>query len=80
MIPREYGGNEMLSIVTSALKQEQISRGELQPLRQWLRTRIHCVGKTRSADELVREITGAPLRGEYFLNYLETKFAEIYEL
>ncbi|MFZ0429081.1 MAG: carboxypeptidase M32 [Acidobacteriota bacterium] len=60
--------------------QEQISRGELQPLRQWLRTRIHCVGKTRSADELVREITGAPLRGEYFLNYLETKFAEIYEL
>ena len=28
MIPREYGGNEMLSIVIGALKQEQIARGD----------------------------------------------------
>ena len=28
MIPREYGGNEMLSIVAGALKQEQIGRGD----------------------------------------------------
>lgn len=28
MIPKDYGGNEMLSIVTSALKQEQLSRGD----------------------------------------------------
>jgi acyl-CoA dehydrogenase len=28
MIPKDYGGNEMLSIVTGALKQEQIARGD----------------------------------------------------
>ena len=28
MIPKDYGGNEMLSMVTSALKQEQMSRGD----------------------------------------------------
>ena len=28
MIPKDYGGNEMLSIVADALKQEQISRGD----------------------------------------------------
>ncbi len=28
MIPKDYGGNEMLSMVVSALKQEQISRGD----------------------------------------------------
>jgi acyl-CoA dehydrogenase len=28
MIPKEYGGNEMLSIVAGALKQEQIGRGD----------------------------------------------------
>jgi len=28
MIPRDYGGNEMLSIVAGALKQEQIARGD----------------------------------------------------
>ena len=28
MIPKDYGGNEMLSIVAGALKQEQISRGD----------------------------------------------------
>ncbi len=28
MIPKEYGGNELLSIMTSCLKQEQIGRGD----------------------------------------------------
>jgi acyl-CoA dehydrogenase len=28
MIPKDYGGNEMLSMVTNALKQEQISQGD----------------------------------------------------
>jgi len=28
MIPKDYGGNEMLSIVSGALKQEQIARGD----------------------------------------------------
>ena len=28
LIPKDYGGNEMLSIVTGALKQEQIARGD----------------------------------------------------
>ncbi|MDH5695836.1 MAG: acyl-CoA/acyl-ACP dehydrogenase [Dehalococcoidia bacterium] len=28
MIPKDYGGNELLSIVTEALKQEQIARGD----------------------------------------------------
>jgi len=28
LIPRDYGGNEMLSIVSGALKQEQIARGD----------------------------------------------------
>lgn len=28
MIPKEYGGNEMLSIVSAALKQEQLARGD----------------------------------------------------
>ena len=28
MIPKDYGGNEMISIVTGALKQEQIARGD----------------------------------------------------
>ena len=28
MIPKEYGGNELLSIVSGALKQEQIARGD----------------------------------------------------
>jgi alkylation response protein AidB-like acyl-CoA dehydrogenase len=28
MIPKEYGGNEVMSIVTGALKQEQMARGD----------------------------------------------------
>ena len=42
--------------------------------------KIHQHGKTLSASELIQEISGETLTNQYFLNYLENKFSELYDL
>lgn len=59
---------------------DRIARGELLPLGQWLREKIHRPGKTLSAAELVSRVTGAPLNPDHFLDYLYAKYAGLYEL
>ncbi len=55
-----------------------IRRGQMLPLRRWLEEAIHQKGMTRSADELVVEVTGEPLNTEHFIHYLETKYGQLY--
>ena len=58
----------------------QLASDEFGPLRQWLRRQVHEKGSLLSATELCRKVTGAPLGIAPYLEYLNTKFAEIYRL
>ena len=58
----------------------QFSAGKYVPLREWLREQIHSKGRTRTAGELISEISGEPLDSRYLLNYLEGKFSRLYRL
>ncbi|UCH63715.1 MAG: carboxypeptidase M32 [Fidelibacterota bacterium] len=58
--------------------EEKIAMGDLGSLREWLRENIHQVGRAKTADELVRELTGGPLSAEPFIHYLEQKYGELY--
>jgi carboxypeptidase Taq len=57
---------------------EQIKAGELLPLREWLREKIHNRGYRMFAEELIRDLTGTPLLAKPYLDYLEEKYSEIY--
>jgi len=57
---------------------ERVSHGEFKPLLEWLRKKIHHVGRRRTAKELVMDITGQSLSAEPFLDYLEKKYRAIY--
>ncbi len=59
---------------------ERIARGELLPLRDWLRDRIHRPGMTYRAGELVRHVTGEALSADYFLAYVRDKYSSLYSL
>jgi carboxypeptidase Taq len=59
---------------------KNVARGDLISLREWLKDRIHRHGKTRSAAELIQELTGHPLSPRHFLSYLEDKFGRLYGL
>jgi carboxypeptidase Taq len=59
---------------------EMIGRGDFQPLRDWLRTKIHCHGQRWSAAELVERVTGQPLSAKPLVEYLRAKLAPLYGL
>lgn len=57
-----------------------VEEGRFLTLREWLRERIHLVGRRRLGPETVRAISGrAPEPGPY-LRYLEEKYTPLYAL
>lgn len=58
----------------------QIEKGELLPLLNWLREKIHRFGRLKSAEELCVDITGEKLNFSHFMNYAKKKFGEIYSI
>lgn len=59
---------------------QQVASGRMLELREWLRVNIHRPGKLFSASGLVEHVTGEALSADYFIEYLETKYGELYNL
>jgi carboxypeptidase Taq len=59
---------------------ENVASGDFMPLRDWLRKNVHSPGKTLTAEKLIAKLTGQPLNSDFFLEYLEGKFGDLYEL
>lgn len=57
---------------------EQIARGDLKPLLNWLRQNIHVHGAKFETQELVKKVTGSIIDPQPYLRYLKSKFKEIY--
>ena len=53
--------------------EDHVARGDVQPLLSWLRQHVHPVGRAVNAEELVEQVSGAPLSSAPFLHYLEGK-------
>lgn len=60
--------------------EESIAQGQLHPLKTWLNKEIHIVGKMETADTIVRRVTGEPLNASYFVDYLWTKYGDIFSI
>jgi carboxypeptidase Taq len=58
----------------------QIAAGRFADLLAWLRKKIHVEGGKFEAQELIRKVTGSKIDPLPYLNYLETKYGEIYRL
>lgn len=56
----------------------QFARGEFAPLLEWLRTKIHHIGRCYTATELIERVTGRPLSHEPLLAHLHRKFSPLY--
>jgi carboxypeptidase Taq len=57
-----------------------LRRGELLPLRDWLRTHVHRQGYRFPAEELIRQVTGRGLTDTDFLDYLRSKYGALYSI
>jgi carboxypeptidase Taq len=57
---------------------DDIARNEFGDLLGWMREHVHQYGRKLMPHELVQQATGQPLQAQPYLNYLHTKFGNIY--
>ncbi len=57
---------------------EKVSHGSLDFIRDWLKENIHRYGRQFGAGELCEKVTGKPLSQEPYVNYLSSKYRELY--
>jgi carboxypeptidase Taq len=57
---------------------DRIQRGEFGNLRDWLRAALHQHGRSYQPRDLVKRITGRSLSTTPYLEYLESKYGELY--
>lgn len=60
--------------------EEELEKGNMLPVLQWLRAHVHRYGKTFGAEELCEKITGEKLNFKYFMNYARKKYSYLYNL
>lgn len=58
--------------------EQQIERGDFTAINAWLKNNIHEYAKTETPAEILQRVTGEPLNAKYFLDYLWSKYGEIY--
>ncbi|HSQ25544.1 MAG TPA: carboxypeptidase M32 [Anaerolineales bacterium] len=59
---------------------DQFRSGEFSALLGWLRQNIHHHGSKYEPQELIQRITGSKIDPNPYINYLQTKFGQIYEI
>ena len=59
---------------------KSIEKDELKPILGYLTKHIHQHGCFKKANNLVMDMCGEELNAQYYINYLESKFSEIYGL
>ncbi|WP_137283851.1 carboxypeptidase M32 [Halorussus salinisoli] len=59
---------------------EKIAAGDFDDLHDWLTENVHRHGCQYTTDELVRQATGEDYTADYFLDYVKSKYGELYEL
>ncbi|HOE67465.1 MAG TPA: carboxypeptidase M32 [Candidatus Hydrogenedentes bacterium] len=55
-----------------------VEAGDFGPLREWLRIRVHQVGRRKTAVALLQDVTGQPPSAGPFLAYLTRKYESLY--
>ena len=58
----------------------EIRQGNFAPLHHWLIENIYQHGHKFTANELVERVTGGPIRIQPYIQYLKTKYGELYTL
>lgn len=57
-----------------------VERGDLAPVAAWLKEHVFSCASMLDPDDWIRAVTGEGLNVNYYLDYLEEKFTDIYQL
>lgn len=78
-------GNAFAAQIYHAMKQELaveecLRSGDLAPIRDWLKEKIHRFGQVKKTRQLLQEVTGEDFNPQYYIDYLIGKFTKLYGL
>ncbi|WP_102399582.1 carboxypeptidase M32 [Haloimpatiens massiliensis] len=59
---------------------EQIEKGNFGVIHSWLKENVHKHGAVYKPSELIKMVTGEELKAKYFIEYLNKKYAEVYDI
>lgn len=57
-----------------------LEEGNLKPIQEFLKERIHKYGASKTTQELLKETTGEEFNPEYYIAYLTKKYSELYQI
>ena len=57
-----------------------MKQGKFKTLHSWLKENIYQHGRKFTATEIVERATGSEITIEPYINYLKTKYGELYQL
>ena len=75
-----YGAQMILNMKKDFDLEAHVAAGDLSPITAWLEEHIWQYGKEKLPAWLVENACGGPFDAEYFVRYLEAKYADIYAL
>jgi carboxypeptidase Taq len=58
----------------------KVREGDFEALQTWLREHIHEHGSRYETNDLVREATGEDFTADYFVDYVRSKYGDLYDL
>lgn len=59
---------------------ELLESGDFTQIKEWLGKNVHQYGKMKMPLEIIKDITGEGLNPKYLIEYLETKYKQVYKL
>jgi len=74
-----YGAQMMNTMKKSVDVDAAISSLDISPITAWLKENIHKKGKLLLPNDLLKQATGELFNYKYFVDYLKTKFTDLYE-
>lgn len=75
-----YGAQMMDCIKREMDVQALLSKGEIQPLIQYLRSHVHQYGALRTPQRIIEDCFGGPFDPDHYMDYLEKKYSELYNI
>lgn len=60
--------------------EQYLKDGNLLPIRDFLKEKIHQYGKSKTTNELLLEMTGEEFNADYYIKYLKEKYQKLYHI
>lgn len=58
---------------------DYLKSGNFQPINDYLKEHIHRFGKTKTTNEILRDMTGEDFNPQYYIDYLKEKYETLYK-